>query len=83
MKIQVLDLAMFDLIEGYHFYEDREAGLGDYFLNNLYTDIDSLAFFGGAAFYTLSPLPSCPVEAIPIRNLLHRRRRHREGAGDC
>lgn len=47
MKIQILDLAKADLIEGYHFYEEREAGLGDYFLNNLYTDIDSLALFGG------------------------------------
>lgn len=47
MKIQILDLAKADLIEGYHFYEEREAGLGDYFLTNLYTDIDSLALFGG------------------------------------
>ena len=47
MKIQILDLAKADLIEGYHFYEEREAGLGDYFLSNLYTDIDSLAIFGG------------------------------------
>ena len=47
MKIQILDLAKTDLIEGYHFYQDREAGLGGYFLANLYTDIDSLAIFGG------------------------------------
>ena len=47
MKIQILDLAKGDLIEGYHFYEEREVGLGDYFLANLYTDIDSLAIFGG------------------------------------
>jgi hypothetical protein len=47
MKIQILDLATADLIEGYRFYEDRETGLGDYFLSNLYADIDSLAIFGG------------------------------------
>ena len=47
MKIQILDLAKEDLIEGYRFYEDREAGLGGYFLTNLYTDIDSLAILGG------------------------------------
>ncbi|MBN8420081.1 MAG: hypothetical protein J0L73_14280 [Verrucomicrobia bacterium] len=41
MKIQILDLAKEDLIEGYRFYEDVEAGLGGYFLTNLYTDIDS------------------------------------------
>jgi len=47
MKIQILDLAKEDLIEGYRFYEDMEAGLGGYFLTNLYTDIDSLAILGG------------------------------------
>lgn len=47
MKIQILDLAKADLIEGYHFYENREAGLGGYFLANLYTDIDSLGILGG------------------------------------
>ena len=52
MKIQILDLAKTDLIEGHRFYEDREAGLGDYFLANLYTDIDSLRLFGG-----LHPVP--------------------------
>jgi hypothetical protein len=47
MKIQILDLAKADLIEGYRFYEDRETGLGDYFLTNRYTDIDSLSILGG------------------------------------
>jgi hypothetical protein len=47
MKIQILDLAKADLIEGYRFYEDLEAGLGRYFLANLYTDIDSLPILGG------------------------------------
>ncbi len=47
MIIQILDLAQADLIDGYHFYEKREAGLGDYFLTNLYADIDSLKIFGG------------------------------------
>lgn len=47
MKIHLLDLAKDDLIEGYHFYETQEPGLGDYFLDNLYADIDSLRLFGG------------------------------------
>lgn len=47
MKIQILDFGKADLIDGYHFYEERESGLGDYFLANLYTDIDSLAILGG------------------------------------
>jgi hypothetical protein len=47
MKIELLDLAMGDLIEGFHFYELQEAGLGTYFLDTLYSDIDSLRIFGG------------------------------------
>ena len=47
MKLELLDLAMGDLIEGYHFYELQEAGLGTYFLDTLYSDIDSLRIFGG------------------------------------
>jgi hypothetical protein len=34
LRLQILDLAKDDLIEGYQFYEAREAGLGDYFLAN-------------------------------------------------
>ena len=47
MKLQILELARDDLIEGYHFYEDKEAGLGDYFLACLYSDIESLKIYGG------------------------------------
>ncbi|RYD38992.1 MAG: type II toxin-antitoxin system RelE/ParE family toxin [Verrucomicrobiaceae bacterium] len=47
MKIELLDLAQGDLIEGYYFYEAQEAGLGSYFLDTLYSDIDSLRIFGG------------------------------------
>ena len=47
MKIEVLDLAMGDLIEGFHFYERQEAGIGTYFLDTLYSDIDSLRIYGG------------------------------------
>ncbi len=47
MKIEVLDLAIADLIEGFHFYELQEVGLGTYFLDTLYSDIDSLRIFGG------------------------------------
>jgi plasmid stabilization system protein ParE len=47
MKIKILSAAENDLEEGYHFYEAREPGLGSYFLDSLYSDIDSLAYFGG------------------------------------
>ena len=47
MRLQILDLAKNDLIQGFHFYEDKEQGLGHYFLVNLYSDIESLKWFGG------------------------------------
>jgi hypothetical protein len=47
MRLRILDLARDDLIDGFHFYERKEAGLGDYFLACLYSDIESLRVFGG------------------------------------
>jgi len=47
MKIRILDAAQQDLLSGFHFYEVQENGLGSYFLDALYADIDSLMFYGG------------------------------------
>ncbi len=47
MNISILPSAMNDLAEGFLFYEKQEAGLGDYFLNSLLADIDSLKLYGG------------------------------------
>lgn len=47
MRLQILDLARNDLIEGFHFYEAKEQGLGRYFLVNLYSDIEGLKSFSG------------------------------------
>ena len=47
MKLEVLDQAVEDLIEGFHFYEDQQAGLGSYFLTNLFADIESIRLYGG------------------------------------
>jgi len=45
MKIEVLSAAENDVEEGYRFYESQDPGLGSYFLDLLYSDIDSLAYF--------------------------------------
>ena len=42
MRLEILDQAESDLVEGFRFYEDQGEGLGSYFLTNLYADIDSL-----------------------------------------
>ena len=47
MKIQVLSSAVKDLEEGRMFYEKQGRGLGDYFFDTLFSDIDSLTLFGG------------------------------------
>ena len=47
MRIEILDQATEDLIEGFRFYEEQQTGLGSYFLTNLYADIESLRIYGG------------------------------------
>ena len=47
MKLEILDLAKADLIEGRSFYEKQEVGIGDYFLRCLFEDIDQLLITAG------------------------------------
>lgn len=47
MKLRILDAASQDLIEGYHFYEKQQVGLGAYFLDSLFSDVDSLQLYAG------------------------------------
>lgn len=47
MKIRILDLAERDLQEGFHFYEGQQTGFGDYFLDSIYAEIDSLFLYAG------------------------------------
>jgi hypothetical protein len=48
MKIEILPAANEDLINGYHFYEQQQTGIGDYFLDSLFADINSLIIYHGA-----------------------------------
>ena len=47
MKIRILGSAFGDLADGRDFYERHGVGLGDYFLDSLFSDIDSLALYAG------------------------------------
>lgn len=47
MKVRILESARDDLREGYRFYEQQQDGIGDYFLDMLSAEIDSLALYGG------------------------------------
>jgi len=47
MKIKILSLAMQDITAGQDFYEWQQQGLGVYFLDSLFSDIDSLMLYAG------------------------------------
>jgi len=47
MKVKILSSAIEDLHIGRSFYEKQSEGVGDYFLDSLFADIDSLALHGG------------------------------------
>jgi len=47
MRIKILSSALEDLHKGRLFYQKQGEGLGEYFFDTLFSDIDSLALFGG------------------------------------
>ena len=47
MNIRILTSANKDLIDGYWFYEKQSEGIGTYFLDSLFSDIDSLRIYAG------------------------------------
>ncbi len=47
MRIRLLSIAVDDIASGRSFYERQQAGLGDYFLDSLFSDIDSLLLHAG------------------------------------
>jgi hypothetical protein len=47
MKVQILEDATADLADGHRFYERQAEGLGEYFLDSLWSDILSLRIYGG------------------------------------
>jgi hypothetical protein len=42
MRVQILDTAEEDLVEGFWFYERQQPGLGVYFRNSIYADLRAL-----------------------------------------
>ena len=47
MRIKLLDSAEKDLLDGFKFYERQSKGLGIYFLDSLFSDIESLHLYAG------------------------------------
>jgi plasmid stabilization system protein ParE len=46
-SIEITQGAQDDLLAAYWFYEHQQAGIGAYFLNSLYADIDALQISAG------------------------------------
>ena len=47
MKIRILSSTFNDLARGRDFYGQQGEGLGSYFLDSLFSDIDSLSLYAG------------------------------------
>ena len=47
MRVRILRPAFDDLAAGRRFYERQQAGVGDYFFDSLFSEIDSLMLYGG------------------------------------
>ena len=47
MTLRILDLAEADLLSGFGFYEGQSDGVGRYFLDTLYSEIESLRLYAG------------------------------------
>jgi hypothetical protein len=47
MKLRLLTSAFTDLAGGRDFYEQQGEGLGGYFLDSIFSDIDSLMLYAG------------------------------------
>ena len=47
MRIKILENAKLDLVDGFYFYNEQDENIGQYFLDCLYSDIDSLLLYSG------------------------------------
>ena len=47
MRIKILSSAVADLYDGRRFYQRQGDGVGEYFFDSLFSDIDSLALYAG------------------------------------
>lgn len=47
MKVRILRSALGDLAAGRRFYDRQEKGVGDYFYDSVFAEIDSLVLYAG------------------------------------
>jgi len=78
MRIELLDSAENDLLNGFKFYERQSKGLGNYFLDSLFSDIESLYLYAGIHALHFGYL-SLAIPKIPLRHLLSITKGHHSG----
>ena len=47
MRVKIISSAHTDILDGYAFYDRQQAGLGDYFADSIYGEIESLQLYAG------------------------------------
>lgn len=47
MRVRVLRPALEDIASGRHFYDARSPGVGSYFFDSIFSEIDSLVLYAG------------------------------------
>jgi len=47
MHIKISDDAELDIADGFYFYEQQASGIGEYFLDSVHAEIDSLVLYAG------------------------------------
>jgi hypothetical protein len=60
MKVCILTSAFNDLGAGREFYDRQGEGMGDYFFDSVFADIDSLALYGGIHLKVLAITAAWP-----------------------
>jgi hypothetical protein len=74
MQLRILRSAFGDLDQGRAFYAQHGEALGDYFLDSLFTDIDSLVLYAGNHVQVWG-ISSDAFATVSLRDLLQVRRR--------
>lgn len=66
MRIRISRAASEDLLNGHEFYERQQQGIGGYFLDSLYADIDAFLLYGGMHPKLIGRLHRAMVKRIPF-----------------
>ncbi len=66
MRIRITRSAEMDLMNGFTFYERQQVGIGSYFLDSLYADIDALMLYGGVHAKPISGLYRAMAKRFPF-----------------